>query len=411
MVHWPNLAARCKVNVVREIQTFNVGRDPERLQLKYRAMHDDPFAFLRGTCHLFYKRLPRAGVLRSGPLAWVCGDLHLQNFGSYKGDNRLVYFDINDFDESALAPAIWDLVRFLASVWVYAGTRSWTTSRARDACRAFVDAYCSALLSGKAYWVERETAQGLVRDLLEGLRTREREAFLDARTVRKGRKRQLLVDGRHALRASGSQRATVTEFITAFAATQPNPDFYRVLDVARRVAGTGSLGLDRYAILVAGKGSPDGNYMLDLKKAMPSSLVPYVKGVQPAWKSEAHRVVALQRRGQAVAMAFLQPVYVHRQSFVLRGLQPTEDRIALDRPGLTVPNLTQAIADMGQMVAWAHLRGAGRDGSAIADDLIDFGRRKKWRESLLALSQESAAQVMRDCQTFKAAFDTGAFDA
>jgi hypothetical protein len=33
---------------------------------------------------------------------------HIENFGSYKGDNRLVYFDIGDFDESLLGPSAWD---------------------------------------------------------------------------------------------------------------------------------------------------------------------------------------------------------------------------------------------------------------------------------------------------------------
>ena len=76
------------MNVASQIQRFNAGRDPERLQLKYSAMRTNPFVFLRGTCHLFYDRLPRGGVFKSAPLAWVCGDLHLENFGSYKGDNR-----------------------------------------------------------------------------------------------------------------------------------------------------------------------------------------------------------------------------------------------------------------------------------------------------------------------------------
>ena len=65
-------------------------------------MADDVFAFLRGTCHLFYVRLPRARLTRSAPAAWACGDLHLANFGSYRGDNHLVYFDLNDFDEGWL---------------------------------------------------------------------------------------------------------------------------------------------------------------------------------------------------------------------------------------------------------------------------------------------------------------------
>ena len=399
------------MNVVREIQAFNTGREAEGLALKYRAMRASPYAFLRGTCHLFYQQLPRIGSLKSAPLAWVCGDLHLQNFGSYKGDNRLVYFDINDFDESALAPASWDLVRLLTSVWVSTGSREGSTSQSRELCRAFLDAYGSALSEGKSYWVERDTAQGLVREVLEGLRSRERGDFLDARTTRKGKQRRLLVDGKRALPVSPSQRTAVTNFMEAFAAKQPDPSFYKVMDVARRIAGTGSLGLQRYAILVKGKGSSDGNYLLDLKQATPSSLLPRLKNAQPVWESEAHRVVALQRRLQAVAMAFLQPVSVHQQAFVLRGLQPSEDRIALDQPGLTVPQLTQTMGDMGRMVAWAHLRGAGRDGSAIADELIDFGARKKWKAALLELSQACAEQVGSDARTFNTAFDDQAFDA
>lgn len=46
-------------------------------------MRQDPFAFLRGSGHLFYDALsPRLDHL--GPLAWMCGDLHLENFGAFK---------------------------------------------------------------------------------------------------------------------------------------------------------------------------------------------------------------------------------------------------------------------------------------------------------------------------------------
>ena len=108
------------IDVVQEILAFNAGRDPDRLGLKYRNMRASPFGFLRGTCHLFYRSLPVDALFDEAPPVWSCGDLHLQNFGSYKGDNRLVYFDLNDFDESLLAPASLDLVRFLCSVLVAA---------------------------------------------------------------------------------------------------------------------------------------------------------------------------------------------------------------------------------------------------------------------------------------------------
>ncbi len=64
-------------NAVELIHAFNAGREPERLALKYRAMAADPFAFLRGSCHLFYQDYAAAGPDVVAPVAWVCGDLHL----------------------------------------------------------------------------------------------------------------------------------------------------------------------------------------------------------------------------------------------------------------------------------------------------------------------------------------------
>ncbi len=395
------------MDVVGEIRTFNAGREPERLRLKYLAMRSSPTAFLRGTCRLFYDRLPRDGVFASVPLVWVCGDLHLENFGSYKGEDRLSYFDINDFDESVLAPASWDLVRFLTSVWLGSESLSLSNDQARTLCQAFLDAYAAALGIGKAYSVQRDTAQGLVRELLDGLRDRPRAAFLEKRTTLKGRTRVLRVDGNKALPASASERALVTSFMAEFSKGQADPDFFRVLDVARRIAGTASLGIERYVILVEGKGSPDSNHLLDLKQALPSSLAPYLRVQQPQWQTEAHRIVALQRRLQAVPMAFLQPVLVGGTPFVLRGVQPTEDRIALDRPGQTLDELSDLIATMGRLVAWAQLRSAGQDGSVVAPQLGDLGTQKTWMKEILDASVVATAQVREDATAFNAAWDEG----
>jgi uncharacterized protein (DUF2252 family) len=398
------------MNVVRRLQAFNAGRDPERLQIKYRLMRASAFAFLRGSDHLFYERLPRGGLFRSAPLVWACGDLHLENFGSYKGDNRLVYFDINDFDEAVLAPASWDLVRLLVSVRVGADSLSFGAREASVLCKDFLAAYVASLTEGKAYWVERDTAHGLVRELLDGLRDRPRAHFLASRTTARGRRRMLKVDGRKALPASAAQRAAVDEFMGAFAARQADPAFFRVIDVARRVAGTDSLGVDRFAILVEGKGSPDGNYLLDLKQALPSSLAPYLKVPQPLWASEAHRVVTLQRRVQAVSMAFLQPVVFNGGAYVLRGLQPAEDRMTLDGSRRSKDELAQALQVMGRTVAWGQLRSAGRGGSAIADELVDFALRRKWQAALLAASKDCAELVRKDWATYASAFDDRVFE-
>ena len=395
-------------DVVTSILAFNAGRDPERLALKYRALRSSPFTFLRGTCHLFYERLPRARCLRKAPPAWVCGDLHLENFGSYKGDNRLVYFDINDFDEAALAPATWDAVRFVTSLLVAADDLDLAATPVKRLCEAYTSAYAQALADGEARWVERETADGLVKTLLDELRERPRDAFLDRRTERKGRRRRILCDGKHALPVNDDQRARATELVGAHAANQTNPGFFKVLDVARRIAGTGSLGVERYLILVEGKGSPDRNYLLDLKQSLPSSLTPGLKIAQPEWPSQADRVVALQRRSQAVSMAFLQPITRRKRAYVLRDMQPSEDRVDLAHARASVHDLGRFVAEMGRLSAWAQLRGSGRQGSAIADELIRFGAgAKKWQGELLEVAQDCARQLRGDWAAYCRAYDAG----
>ena len=89
-------------SVVSRILKFNKDRDPGYVRLKYSKMKENPFTFFRGTCHLFYEDLSRNDHFPSSPTGWITGDLHLENFGSYKGDNGLVYFDLNDFDEAVL---------------------------------------------------------------------------------------------------------------------------------------------------------------------------------------------------------------------------------------------------------------------------------------------------------------------
>ncbi len=413
---------------VDAILAYNAGREPERLARKYEAMCTSPFVFLRGSCHLFYARLPDAPVLRDAPRVWACGDLHLENFGSYRGDNRLVYFDITDFDEAALAPLTWDLTRLLTSVLCAASELGLARPQARAMCRAVIDSYAQALAEGSARWIERDVATGPVKTLLDGLRERRRIDFLDSRTERrtdgsKPRGRRLRIDGKRALAASDGDHARVTRLIERFARGQADPAFFDVIDVARRIAGTGSQGLERYVVLVAGKGAAgkrgtgkgaaakragDANHLLDLKLALPSSLdTPLrerLQQVQPHWPHAAERVVALEQRLQAVPAAMLHPIISRDRSYVLRSLLPTQDRVSLDPKHTDADELAQALRDMGRLAAWAHLRASGRQGAANADALIAFGlQRKAWAAALLGVAEDCAAQVRSDWKAWVAA--------
>lgn len=402
--------------LIKRIQQFNAGREPERLAMKYHNMRSSAFVYLRATCHLFPGQLPELkalGKVAKAPAVWSCGDLHLENFGSYKGDNRLSYFDINDFDESALIPASWDIVRLLTSVRLACAELEFKPDRVRELVDVLLAAYFKQLQRGSARWLERDTATGPVHALLATVSERKRVDFLDSRSTRitkSGKKRKLLIDGKKALAASKDQHAQVGEFMEKFAKTQHEPEFFEVLDVARRIAGNGSLGVDRFVVLVRGKGNPDNNYLLDLKQAVPSALTAALTLKQPAWASEGERVVALTRRAQAVPVAFLHSVQMDESNYVLRDLQPSADRVSFEEKGNDERRLNELMLAIGQCTAWSHLRGSGRQGSAIADQLVEFGSNDSWQKVLRKASASCANTIDTEWKTFSEAYDDKVFE-
>jgi uncharacterized protein (DUF2252 family) len=392
---------------VKEILRFNRDRDPRRLNLKYKAMRASAFTFLRGTCHLFYAGLPAEAVLQRAPLAWICGDLHLENFGAYKGDNRLVYFDLNDFDEACLAPCTWDPLRLLASVFLAGSTLGYGEREAIRLGRSFLHVYATQLREGKPRWIERPLAVGLIRDLLRELKGTKRAKFLERRTTLEGGRRRLQVDGRRALKTPLRRGRQIAAHLARFARNQEHPGFYRVLEVADRIAGTGSLGVERYAVLVEGRGSPDGNFLLDVKAALPSATVRHARVPQPKWASEAERVATLQRNIQAIAPALLSTLTIGGRSYVLRELQPVEQRLNLSAWKRRLTRLELIFRSMGELTAWGQLRSAGWRGSAQREALSGFGAQRQWGNELLELAHQRSRLISRYWNEYCAAFDAG----
>ena len=394
------------MDIVERLTRFNAGREAERLTLKYRAMRASPFAFFRGTAHLFWEDAHAAhDTLPDSPVVWACGDLHLENFGSYRGENDLAYFDLNDFDESARAPLTWEVARFVTSIFTAAPTLRLDAATATGLATIFLGAYRSALIDGKARWIERATATGMVRTLLKQVKQRTRATILESRTVVQDGKRQLRIDGRRALGVTTVQRKQIADCLRAFGESQRDPSFYTVLDVARRVAGTGSLGLQRYIVLVRGKGTPDGAMLLDVKEARASNLAPFAPTTQPVWPSEPIRIVTTQRRMQAIAPAFLHAVRIERTGFVMRELQPTDDRLRLKDAIGHPQRLRRVMETMGRLTAWAELRSSGRHDVAHADALSAFARTGGWRQTLLKYGRVYAHQVNADYQRFVVAHE------
>lgn len=397
-------------SIAERVKQFNQDRLPAYTALKYQVMAENPFRFLRGTCHLFYEDLSRSDALPQYPLSWVCGDLHLENFGSYKGDNRLVYFDLNDYDEGALAPVTWELSRMVTSIFTGFDSVGVKHKEAVKMADLFLQSYSATLAKGRTRYLEPQTADGIVRLFLEKVADRKQKELIRQRTILHNEKLLLRIDRVRFFPIDKNLKKELSAHITQW--IQHTPFLrkrYKVLDAAFRVAGTGSLGVKRYVFLLRNTKDPKKHLLIDMKQAPPSSLQPWLSTTQPSWPSEADRVVAIQERMQNVSPALLSTTFFQGDPYVLKEMQPTADKIDFLLIRDRYKDIECVIQDMAVLTASAQLRSAGRQGAALPDELIAFGKDHHWQQAMLDYSAEYAEQVKKDYQAYFKAYKSGYF--
>jgi len=398
-------------SIPERIKDYNSDRLPEYTALKYQQMAENPFRFFRGTCHLFYEDLSARNALPAYPVSWVCGDLHLENFGSYKGDNRLVYFDVNDFDEGLLAPVDWEVSRIVTSIFVGFESLGIKKKEARQSAEYFLQVYAATLARGKARYLEPATANGIVRLFLEKVATRKQKELIRQRTEEgRGDKLQLRLDKvRFFPVDKGLRKKLMTHLAQWMQGEALLKGRFQVLDAGFRVAGTGGLGLKRYVFLLRNNKDPKKHLLVDMKQAQSSSLQRWLTHPQPAWGSEAERIVAIQNRMQNICPALLSTTVFEGQSFVMKEMQPTADKIDFLVIRDRNKDIACVIEDMAFLTASAELRSAGRQGAALPDELIAFGQDTHWQAGLLDFAEAYAAQVKTDYQDYFNAYKSGYF--
>ncbi len=109
-------AASDRKDPVQLIIDSNKDRVPELVPIRHSRMLQSSFAFFRGTANIMAEDLSHTP--NSGINVQSCGDCHLFNFGGYGTPERNQVFDINDFDETLQAPFEWDLKRLTASIYI-----------------------------------------------------------------------------------------------------------------------------------------------------------------------------------------------------------------------------------------------------------------------------------------------------
>jgi uncharacterized protein (DUF2252 family) len=396
-------------SIPERIKTFNSDRIPEYVALKYQQMAENAFRFFRGTCHLYYEDLGGSKSLPAYPVSWVCGDLHLENFGTYKGDNRLVYFDVNDFDEGLLAPVDWEVSRIVTSIFVGFESLGIKKKEAAGMAAFFLDVYSKTLAKGKARYLEQETADGIVKTFLEKVALRKQKELIRQKTE-DGRNDslRLRLDSIRFFSIDKTLRKDLMAHLGQWMTNYPLlKGRYQVLDACFRVAGTGSLGIKRYAFLLKNNKDPKKHLLIDMKEAKPSSLQPYLGNPQPVWPSEADRVVAIQDRMQNISPALLSTTTFGNEPYVVKELQPMADKIDFLVIRDRNKDIACVIEDMAFLTASAQLRSAGRQGAALPDELIAFGKDGNWQKGVLEYAETYAGQVKKDYQEYFKAYKAG----
>ncbi|HTB52881.1 MAG TPA: DUF2252 family protein [Ferruginibacter sp.] len=387
-------------SVTQKIYEYNKNRNKIFLDIKYQALKESPFRFYRGTCHLFFEHLSQNIPVKDPTKIWICGDLHIENYGTYKGDNGLVYFDMNDFDEAVLGPATWEVLRTMTSIYLASEELKLSSATADELVDCFFTTYLHTILKGKPMAFERDTTKGIIRSFITTVTKRKSKELLEGRLVENGTKKpELRIIKGHTMLVNGEVKKAVTHSVNKWCMENKHKN-WEVCDVAYRIAGTGSLGVNRFEILMY-YSKIKKYFLLDMKQAVSSSVKPFIKIKQPAWKNEAERVTSIQSYMQNVTPALLGTIIHEKMPYTIKKLQPTQDRMDLQLCNGRTKKFKEVIGAFAEITASAQLRSTGRAGSGTTDELITFySKAGSWKKDLLKYSKQYAGQVKKDYQSY-----------
>ena len=120
-------------------------REPDLVPIRHGRMLVSPFTFYRGAAKVMAADLDDTPV--AGLEAQLSGDAHLANFGLFASPERILMFDVNDFDETLPGPFEYDVERMAASFVVAARNNGFARPDSRAAALASVRAYREAMTS------------------------------------------------------------------------------------------------------------------------------------------------------------------------------------------------------------------------------------------------------------------------
>lgn len=418
---WEAPADRGDPVAVLERQALS--RVPELVPIRYGRMAAGQFAFLRGAPAIMAADL--AAGPNTGLNVQLCGDAHLSNFGLYASPERALVFDLNDFDETLPGPFEWDVKRLVASVAVAARANGFSDAAAQAAALAAARRYRETMLrlaglDEMSVWYERvdaEQAAALVRKPKQrkGVEKVINKARASTSLQALGRLTEPGPDGTPRIRSRPPllvpieklDAAVIDQLVTDYRETLSEDrrvllGRHRILDIARKVVGVGSVGTRCFIVLLAGQnsGSP---LFLQAKEAEQSVLAPHLKPSK--FRHHGHRVVNGQRLIQAASDIFLGwATGSDQRSYYLRQLRDMKGSAVIEELNRTV--LREYATLCGHTLARAHARSGDR--AAIAAYL---GTGDAFERAMGEFAIAYADQTNADLDALLAAIASGRIEA
>jgi len=130
------------------------------VQVKHRKMAEDLFEFMRATFYRWAEVWPeRCKALATAHQVVGVGDLHIENFGTWRDQEARMIWGVNDFDEVNECAFTLDLVRLGVSVELAAEETGLVDLDFDETCGAILTGYKEGLASGgQPFVLERRNA-------------------------------------------------------------------------------------------------------------------------------------------------------------------------------------------------------------------------------------------------------------
>ena len=399
-------------------------RLPDLVPIRYARMLTSPFAFLRGAAAIMAADLKANGET-SGINVQACGDMHVANFGVFASAERNLIFGINDFDETLPGPWEWDLKRLVASIVASGRFLGADKNLCKGSVMAAVKTYRNkmkefAQMGYMELWYSRISDKDILKTLSPSARKGAEKIFGKAKErthLQVLGKMTDLVDDKYRLqenapfiiRATHAQDGTPIEQALAklldsyfFSLSDDRKALlknYRIVDVARKVVGVGSVGTRCWIIFLLGNNSDDPLF-LQVKEAQPSVLEPVVS--PSSYANHGQRVVAGQRLIQAAPDIFLGWGSYEGIHFYVRQLRDMKGGVEFDPKKVTVKNLPQ----YSSLCAWALALSHAKSGDAAMISGY-VGNSEELDDAMVRFAFAYADQTEKDYEALAAAAKSG----